>query len=61
MLFLAVLISVFVSQCLRGCAKYIVVALILAAISWKDPVLFEKLSELVNSAWHAFREWIVNQ
>jgi hypothetical protein len=61
MLFVAVLIAVFVSQCLRGCAKYIVVALILAAISWKDPVMFSKLNELANSAWHALREWIVNQ
>jgi hypothetical protein len=61
MFFAAILISVFLARCFRGCAKYVVIAILLAVIANKDPVLWSKLSQLFNEAWHAVREWIVSE
>lgn len=59
MWFLALIVSIVLARVMRGCAKYAVLAGLLAWISWKDPVLAGKLSDLGQQAFHALREWIL--
>jgi hypothetical protein len=61
MWFLAIIIGSLLAGLVRGCTKYVVIVALLSFVAYKDPVLWAKLSELFNEAWHAFREWIVSQ
>jgi hypothetical protein len=59
MLFAAILIAAFLGRFCRGCVKWLVLAGLLALVANRDPVLWSKLAELFDSAFHDFREWIL--
>ena len=59
MLFAAILIAAFFGRAFHGCLKYLVIAALFIWLTRSDPILANKMTELLGEFWKAFREFVM--
>ena len=60
MLFAAIIAAAFLGRFFHGCLKYFVLAALLIWVSKTDPVLANKLCELVRDCIEKLREFVMD-